>query len=94
MGRVSTGRNLLPVWTHGEKLPARTLFWEWRSEGANQFAAMRGDEKLVITSGGKPELYDVKADPAERRNLSALRPQVVKQLNEELQSWLNTEVQP
>ena len=58
----------------GEALPERTVFWEWRSEGGNQLAAMRGDEKLVITNGGKPELFDVKADPAERRNLSAPPP--------------------
>ena len=88
------GKNLLPHWTQGEKLPERTLFWEWRSEGSQQIAAMRGDEKLVITNGGKPELFDVKADPAERRNLSALRPAKVKQLTEALNSWLSTEIQP
>lgn len=88
------GKSLLPTWTRGEKVPDRSLFWEWRSEGANQLAAMRGDEKLVITNGGRPELFDVKADPAERRNVSALRPQQVKRLNEELKAWLATEIQP
>ena len=88
------GRNLLPVWTGVSKLPERTVFWEWRSEGYNQLAAMRGDEKLVVTEGGKPELYDVKADPAERRNLAALRPDRVKQLDAQLRAWLATEARP
>ena len=61
--------------------------------GYNQLAAMRGDEKLVVTSGGRPELFDVKTDPAERRNLSGLRPERIKILNAELKSWLGTEVE-
>ncbi|MDB5350812.1 MAG: arylsulfatase family protein [Planctomycetota bacterium] len=88
------GVSLLPVWTKGEALPERTLFWEWRSEGGNQLAAMRGDEKLVITNGGKPELFDVKTDPAERQTLSALRPAKLKRLGEDLKAWLATEIQP
>ncbi len=88
------GVNLLPVWTKGETLAERTVFWEWRSEGSSQLAAMRGDEKLVITNGGKPELFDVKADPAERQNISALRPAKGKRLGEELKAWLATEIQP
>ncbi len=88
------GRNVLPHWTRGEKLPERTLFWEWRTEGANQLAAMKGDEKLVITNDGKAELFDVRRDPAERQNLAALRPKVVKQMNEDLKTWLSTEIQP
>ena len=88
------GRDLLPLWTADTPMPPRTLFWEWRSEGANQLAAMRGDEKLVITSGGRPELFDVRDDPAERKNLSSLRPERVKQLNEELKAWMATEITP
>lgn len=88
------GIDLLGLWTKGRPLPDRTVFWEWRSEGSNQLAALRGDEKLVITNGGRPELYDVRLDPAERRNLSALRPERVKALNDELKAWLATEVAP
>ena len=65
------GANLLSVWTGTGAGPDRTLFWEWRSEGANQLAALRGNLKLVVTNGGKPELFDVVVDPAERRDLSA-----------------------
>jgi arylsulfatase A-like enzyme len=84
------GSNLLASWTGSASPPERTLFWEWRSEGSNQLAAMRGRLKLVITNGGRPELFDVDADPAERRNAAAAYPEVVKQLETELKAWLAT----
>jgi len=87
------GIDLRAYWADGTPLPDRTVFWEWRTEGYNQLAAMRGDEKLVITNGGRPELFDVTSDPAERRNLSGLRPERIKSLNAELKSWLGTEVE-
>ncbi len=88
------GANLLSVWTGTGAGPDRTLFWEWRSEGANQLAALHGNLKLVVTNGGKPELFDVVVDPAERRDLSAARPEVYRQLQKELRAWLATEVRP
>ena len=89
------GHDLLADWTGTAKaVDARTLFWEWRSEGSNQLAAMRGDLKLVITDGGRPELFNVERDPAERRNLAALHPDVVKDLNSQLKAWLATEISP
>ena len=85
------GRNLLPAWTGKAEYPARTLFWEWRSEGSNQLAALRGEMKLVITQGGKPELFNVVNDPAERRNLVAQVPDAARRLHDELNAWLATE---
>jgi arylsulfatase A-like enzyme len=86
------GHNLLPHWTRKSKAAERTLFWEWQAEGYDQLAAMRGNDKLVVTGGGKPELYDVVADPDERRDLSAIRPELARRLHEELKAWLRTEV--
>ena len=88
------GLDLLGVWTGRAKVPDRTLFWEWRSEGSNQLAAMRGNLKLVATNGGRPELFDVEADPAERRSLMAERPEVAKSLKDDLSAWLATERKP
>ncbi len=85
------GVSLLPLWTGLAHAPERTLFWEWQSEGADQLAALRGDFKLVIARGGKPELYDLSLDPAERRDLSATHPQQVQQLRSELAAWIATE---
>lgn len=93
-GLALDGIDLLPAWTGAAELPERTLFWEWRSEGTDQLAALRGDFKLVVTSGGRPELYDVVGDPAERRNLAASNPERVKQLSDELKEWIATERQP
>jgi arylsulfatase A-like enzyme len=86
------GTSLLPnLWGQGRGAE-RTIFWEWQGEDCDQLAAMRGDDKLVVTRGGKPELYDVVADPAERRDLSAIRPELTRRLHEELKTWLRTEV--
>ncbi len=88
------GVNLLPVWTHDSAARPtldRTVFWEWRSEGTNQLAAMNGPFKLVVTNDGKPELFDVLADPAERRNVSAQHPEISKQLHDQLNAWIATE---
>jgi arylsulfatase A-like enzyme len=86
------GIDLLPSWTGGVPLSERTLFFEWRSEGADLVAALRGDHKLVVQRGGEPELYDVVADPAERRDISALRPGLVRRLHSDLKAWLATEI--
>ncbi len=85
------GTNMLPTLIGASPAPERTLFWEWRSEGMNQLAAMRGKYKLVITQGGRPELFDVEADPAERRNVVAEHPELAKQLAAEIKGWLATE---
>ena len=87
------GLNLLPFWTGKAPAPDRTLFWEWRSEGYRQFAAMHGAFKIVITGDGKPELFDVVTDPAERRNLASQFPELTRDLRSQLDSWLLTEVQ-
>jgi arylsulfatase A-like enzyme len=85
------GTSLLRAWTGTGAYPERTLFWEWRSEGFDQLAAMRGNHKLVITGGTRPELFDVEADPAERQSLAALHPDEVKRLEGDLKAWLATE---
>src|SRR5262249_3604867 len=71
-----TGHDMLGVWRGKEKAPDRPLFWEWRTEGYNQLAAMRGDWKLVVTGTAPPELFHVVSDPAERRNRTAERKQL------------------
>ena len=52
---------------------------------------MRGNLKLVISGGNKPELFDVEADPAERINLHAEFPDQLKQMKQDLDQWLSTE---
>ncbi len=87
------GADLLAVWQGKAKTPERTLFWEWRVEGYNQLAAMRGDLKLLVTPGNPPELYNVETDPAERRTRNAEYPMLVTQWKKELDAWLATETE-
>jgi hypothetical protein len=87
------GRNLLAVWEGKAKAPERTLYWEWRAEGHNQLAAMRGDLKLVVTRGGPPEVFNVVTDPAERRNRADEYPELVKELRKGITDWLATETE-
>ena len=89
------GWDLRPAWFNlrdgFNESPDRTLFWEWRSEGTHQVAAMRGDLKLVLTGNEPPELYDVVKDPAERRNIAAVQPEIAQQLQKQIKGWLATE---
>ncbi len=85
------GTDVLPAWLGRGHVPERALFWEWRSEGVNQVAAMRGRFKLVVVNDGPGELFDVEADPAERRNVAAEHPELARKLRGELKAWLATE---
>ena len=90
-GVKTDGINLLPVWEGREKLPDRTLFWEWRTEGNDLTAAMQGPWKLLVSRGSPVELFQVLNDPAEHRNLAAQYPERVKELKAQLAGWLETE---
>lgn len=87
------GADLLDFWCGKEKGPPdRTLFWEWRWEGAYNLAAMKGDFKYYqLSEKGKAEMVNVVADPGERRNVIAEHPTLAKQLQAELREWLATE---
>ncbi len=85
------GVNMLDVWTGKVKPPERTVFWEWTSEGAQMYAAMRGDFKL-LRIGNSDFLYNVRTDPGERRTLAAEYPEVFKQLRAELKAWQDSEI--
>lgn len=62
------------------------LYWEFFEGGFKQ-AIRAGDWKGVRLAPGKPlELYDLKSDPGETRDLAGREPQVVERLNR----WLAT----
>jgi len=56
------GTDVSEVWRGRAKAPERTLFWEWRSEGYFQLAAMRGELKYVVT--GEDLFRKLEAAPA------------------------------
>ena len=88
-----TGADVLDVWKGKAKSPARTLFWEWRVEGYNQLAAMRGDKKLVVSGGSVAEMFDVVRDPAERKNVIAENRELAEKMRKELTAWIATETE-
>ena len=85
------GQNVLDVFRGKSSVPSRTLCWEWREGGNVQYAAMRGNMKLVINSENTPELYDVEADPAERINRAADHAELTKELKTAIDDWMATE---
>jgi uncharacterized sulfatase len=63
--------------------PAKSLRYRW---------VVAGDWKLVVSSGlhdatEPPRLFDLKADPEERHDLAAERPEAVKRLTAQLDGW-------
>ena len=62
--------------------PDRTLYWEFH-EGGYKRAARRGDWKAVWLSPDRPiELYDLKDDVGEARDVAAAHPEVVAQFRQ------------
>jgi arylsulfatase A-like enzyme len=87
------GMNMLDVWMGKKAAPERTLFWELNAEGGNMLAAMRGDFKY-LRIGDNHFLYNVKADPGERRTLAAEYPEMFQRLKKEVDAWMATAIAP
>ena len=51
-------------------------------------AIFDGDLKYIRSTGGRPELYDLAADPGETKDLSGERPDVAARLDREISAWL------
>jgi len=77
------GRSLVPVFD-AQPIQRDALFWEHEGN-----AAIRaGDWKLVrLGRNGPWELYDLKADRTEQRDLAILHPQRVKELAAKWDAW-------
>ncbi len=86
------GVNLLP-YLKGEakSAPHESLFWRF----GQQMAIRHGNYKLVKAVGNdKPELYDLAADIGESKDLSAAKPEVLKDLTARYDTWNKTLVEP
>lgn len=85
------GVDLLPIITTGST-PDRALFWHYphygNQGGAPGAAVRRGDWKLIEWfEDGALELYNLRTDPEEQKNLAAAEPKRVAALRAELQAW-------
>jgi len=76
------GVDILPVLMEDRELPKRTLFWRYRKEKA----VRKGPWKLLV-QGDKVRLFNLERDIAEKENLAEDRPDMVKQLEDELSVW-------
>lgn len=81
------GRSLLPLLIgQTQALGARDLFWVRREgggryEGRDYYAMRRGDWKLVQNSPFEPyQLFNLKEDPKEERNLAKENPKLAREL--------------
>lgn len=71
------GISVLPSWLHGTPVAHPPLYFEFHERGFTQAARM-GDWKAVRLGTKQPiELYDLKSDPTESRNVAGQHPDVV-----------------
>jgi arylsulfatase A len=76
------GVDILPVLTESGKMPERMLFWRYRKEKA----VRKGPWKLLV-QGDKVRLFNLEEDLGEKENLADRKPDMVKQLEDELSAW-------
>ncbi|MFT8808091.1 arylsulfatase [Gluconobacter sp.] len=81
---VTDGHDLTPVLLGDRRLPERLLYWE-TYEPAFWQAARQGKWKIVRPVGSsRLELYDLAADPSEKRDVAAKYPDIVSKLSAQL----------
>ena len=73
------GVSMKQVLLTGQSVPRDPLYWEFYEGGFSQ-AVRKDDWKLVKTTTGSLELYDLKTDEGETRNLAETRPGVLMEL--------------
>lgn len=76
------GFDMLPVLRGDAKSPREEMFWQRRADKAARFQNWKW-----VESGKGRGLYDLGADPGERRDLSADRPEVVRLMQERFAAW-------
>ncbi|HIA48664.1 MAG TPA: hypothetical protein EYN96_12035 [Candidatus Hydrogenedentes bacterium] len=62
--------------------PDRLIFSEWRGKGS-----ARSQQYRMAVEGGKPQLYDMIADPGEKNDIAKKKPQITNQLKKAYDEW-------
>ena len=94
-GQVLDGISLVPALENND-LPARdSMFWHFPcyvGRATPSSAVRAGDWKLIefFEEGGSFELYNLKQDPNEERDLSAKNPEKTEELRQILKDWQRT----
>jgi arylsulfatase A-like enzyme len=81
------GVDLLPLLRAGATPQPRTLFWRVNTAGLNQRAVRDGNWKLLIDGNVRELLFDVSKDLAERDDVAAANPAIVRKLYQQLLAW-------
>jgi len=90
--RAMDGVDLLPyVLAQKNSEPHEALFW---SSGASQSALMDGFKLNVSNPPGRSWLFDMRADPTERTDLSATHPEKLAQLQAALAAHNSEQAEP
>jgi arylsulfatase A-like enzyme len=86
------GTSLVPLFRGGASLPQRQLFWHFPcyvGRATPSSAVRAGPFKLIefFEDGGRRELYDLRTDPGEQRDLAAGMPEKAAELTDRLHAW-------
>ncbi len=92
-GYAPDGESVLAAFKGAPFTRTRPIFWEWRG-GDNQaytwpaLGVRDGKWKLLVNRETRQaELYDLEADWAEQKDVSAEYPEIVQQLSDKLDAW-------
>lgn len=84
-GRPLDGKNIWPALRDNTASPVESYYWAWRNEDALRTADWR-----LHRFFDRFELYDVRKDIGETRNVAAAHPEVVKSLTAKMNSWVDS----
>lgn len=84
------GVSFSPLLLEGKakKLRKRPLFWHYPHNRFEAAVRWKNYKLLYRYKTGSSELYDLSPDPGERRDISAVRPKVVRKMKRKLSKWL------
>jgi arylsulfatase A-like enzyme len=80
--RPLDGKNLWPALRDNLASPVASYYWAWRNEDTIRTADWR-----LHRFFDQVELYDIRADAGETNNVAAARPDVVKSLTGQMNTW-------
>ena len=86
------GRSIVPMLRNADAQIDRSLFWHYphyHAGGDSPYSAVRsGDWRLIqFHEDNKLELYNLKTDIGEKRNLAASEPAITARLQRALSQW-------
>ena len=80
--RPLDGRNIWPALRDNTASPVESYYWAWRSEDAIRTADWR-----LHRYSDHAELYDIRTDSGETKNVAAANPAIVQSLTANMNTW-------